>query len=237
MQCVILAGGLGTRIAAVAPDVPKALVPVGGEPFVHHQLTLLAAAGVRRVTFCIGHRGEALRRFVGDGARWGLEVGWVDEGDRLRGTAGALRLALDAGALAPAFFVLYGDSYLPIDYRQVWAAFERAGRPGLMTVFRNEQRWDASNVLFDGERVVLYDKRRADPRAAQMVFIDYGLTALRREAIERALPAGGHGDLADVYHRMSLAGELAGFEVRQRFYEVGSPAGLEELRRLLAAGG
>src|SRR5467141_3511852 len=114
MQCVILAGGLGTRIAAVAPDLPKALIQVAGEPFAHHQLSLLRGAGVQEVVYCIGHRGDEIRAFVGSGSRWNIRVSYVSEGRKLRGTAGALRLASDRGALAPAFFVLYGDSYLPV---------------------------------------------------------------------------------------------------------------------------
>jgi NDP-sugar pyrophosphorylase family protein len=235
MQCVILAGGLGTRIAPVSPDLPKALIPIAGEPFAHHQLTLLARAGVREIVYCIGHRGEAIRAFVGNGERWGLQVRYVDEGQALRGTAGALRLALDAGALAPSFLVLYGDSYLRVDYGAVWAAFRRSGKAGLLTVFRNEQRWDASNVLFEDGTVVLYDKHRRDPRAKDLAYIDYGLAALARGTVESYVPSGEVADLADLYQRLSLAGELAGFEATQRFYEIGSPTGLEDLRKHLAA--
>lgn len=234
MECVILAGGLGTRIASISGALPKALVPVAGLPFAHHQLTLLASRGIRRVVYCIGHLGEAIRDYVKDGARFGLSVEYVDEGTALRGTAGALRLALDRGVLPPAFLVLYGDSYLPIDYAAVWAAFGRTpDKWGLMTVFRNHGRWDASNILFEEDEVVLYDKRRVDPRAAEMVYIDYGLTALRREAVQRLVEPFAVMDLADIYHQLSVAGRLGGFEVDQRFYEVGSPGGLRELEEHL----
>jgi NDP-sugar pyrophosphorylase family protein len=223
-------------MAAVAPDLPKALIPVCGQPFAHHQLELLRRGGVDRVVYCIGHRGNDLRRFVGQGERWGLSVDYVDEGERLRGTAGALRLALDEGALEPSFLVLYGDSYLPTDLRSVWTAFEGCGKRGLMTVFRNDERWDTSNVLFERGLVTLYDKRRRDPRAARMVFIDYGLSALQRDVIADEVPVCEVTDLADVYHRLSLAGELAGFEVYERFYEVGSPRGLADLTEHLGGG-
>jgi NDP-sugar pyrophosphorylase family protein len=231
MQCVILAGGLGTRIAPLAPDLPKTLIPIAGQPFAHHQLTLLARKGIREVVYCVGYRGEMIRQFAGGGERWGLRIRYVDEGQSLRGTAGALRLALQQGALAPAFLVLYGDSYLPIDYQVVMAAFLRSDRSALMAVYRNNQRWDTSNVLFEGDRVLLYDKYRRDPRSREMVYIDYGLAALRPETVGRYVPEQGKADLAEVYHRLSLEGELAGFEVGQRFYEIGSPEGLEELRR------
>jgi NDP-sugar pyrophosphorylase family protein len=235
VQCVILAGGLGTRIAAVAGPVPKALVPVAGVPFAHHQLELLARGGVRRIVYCVGHKGEAIRQYVGTGERWGIEVRYVDDGAALRGTAGALRLAMDEGALDPAFFVLYGDSYLPIHYAAVWAAFESAaGKAALMTVFRNDRQWDKSNVLFDGSDVVLYDKRRTDPRAAAMVYIDYGLSVLRRATVEQMVAPGQTSDLADLWHRLSVAGALAGYEVKQRFFEVGSADGLKALEQYLS---
>jgi NDP-sugar pyrophosphorylase family protein len=233
---VILAGGLGTRVAALAPSLPKALIPVAGEPFAAHQLSLLARAGVRRVVYCIGHRGDAIRSFVGHGERWGLEVTYVEDGETLLGTAGALRRALDAGILDPAFFVLYGDSYLPIDYRAVWDAYVAARRPALLTVFRNEGRWDTSNVFLERDRVVLYDKRREDPRSVGMVHIDYGLSVLTREVLERLVPSGARVDLADVYKTLSLEGQLAGHEVRQRFYEAGSPSGLQDLETYLGRG-
>jgi NDP-sugar pyrophosphorylase family protein len=236
MQCVILAGGLGTRVAAIAPSVPKALIPVAGQPFAAHQLSLLAGAGVQQVVYCIGHRGDAIRGFVGSGERWGLEVNYVEDGETLVGTGGALRRALDAGALAPAYFVLYGDSYLPIDYRAVWDAFSAARPPALLTVFRNEGRWDTSNVLFENGRVVLYEKRRKDPRSTPMVHIDYGLSVLSREVVERLVPSGARVDLADVYRTLSLEGNLAGHEVHRRFYEAGSPSGLQDLEAYLRAG-
>jgi NDP-sugar pyrophosphorylase family protein len=213
--------------------LPKALLPVCGRPFAHWQLARLAHEGVRRVVYSIGVKGDMIRAFVGDGAAWGLEVGYVDEGTNLRGTAGALRKALDAGALDEAFFVLYGDSYLPIALAPVAAAFRAAGTDTLMTVFRNAGRWDTSNVLFENGRVTLYDKAGSDPRAPRMQYIDYGLSVIARRVVE-AIPADGITDLATLYHDLSVAGALAGYEVHDRFYEVGSPDGLRDLERHLA---
>jgi N-acetyl-alpha-D-muramate 1-phosphate uridylyltransferase len=235
MQCVILAGGLGTRMRDFGEaDHPKALLPVHGRPFVDHQLELLAARGIADVVFCIGHGGTALQGHVGNGAGYGLAIRYVDEGDDLRGTAGALRLALDEGVLDEAFAVLYGDSYLPIDLEPVWRAFGDGGLPALMTVFRNENRWEPSNAVLDEGRVVLYDKRREHPRSGECRWIDYGLSVLRAELIEQRVPASKVTDLADLFHELSLEGKLAGFEVEERFYEVGSPHGLAELERYIA---
>jgi N-acetyl-alpha-D-muramate 1-phosphate uridylyltransferase len=235
MQCVILAGGRGVRMKPLTDEIPKALVPVAGRPFVDHQLEWLAEHGVTDVVFCIGYRGDQLRAFVEDGSRWGISVRYVDEGEELRGTAGALRLALDAGALAESFFVLYGDSYLPIELAPVWEAFRGAGTPALMTLFRNENRWDASNAQYADGKVLNYDKENAG-RNPSLAWIDYGLGVLSRGLIAGRIQPGEVSDLADLYRELSMEGALAGFEVDRRFYEVGSPEGLEELERVLAAG-
>lgn len=233
MHCVILAGGLGTRMRPHTEKIPKALIPVAGQPFVHHQLSLLAAKGVTRIVFCLGYRGEMIEGYVGDGSAWGLEVDYAHEGDELKGTAGALRVALDNGLLPDVFLLLYGDSYLPIRYRPVLESFESSAAEALMTVFRNDHRWDASNVLFERGQVVVYDKRRQDPRSAAMAHIDYGLGALTGSLVDKYVPRGAVADLADIYHELSIDGRLAGYEVRDRFYEVGSPDGVAELEARL----
>jgi NDP-sugar pyrophosphorylase family protein len=215
--------------------LPKALLPIAGEPFVDHQLRWLAGHGVSEVVLSIGALGEMIEHHVGDGARLGLRVRYVDEGQELRGTAGALRLALDRGALADEFLVTYGDSYLPVDFGEVGRAFHASRAPALMTVFLNDDRWDTSNVVFDAARrvVTLYDKRRKLlPREAYR-HIDYGLSAFRRDTIASHVPADQGWDLADVFHALSTEGGLAGFEVSERFYEIGSPEGLMDLERHL----
>ena len=243
MQCVVLAGGLGTRMRPWTETVPKILLPVAGRPFVDHQLRLLAARGVTEVVLCIGYRGGMVRDVVGDGAAWGLTVRYVDEGPDLRGTAGALRLALDAGCLAPDFLVTYGDSYLPVAHRPVLRAL-RAGAAGgdapepvdaVMVVHRNRDAWDTSNARYRAGRVELYDKGAdAATRARERLeHIDYGLAALRRDVVAREVPPGEVADLADLYHRLSVAGRLRGHEVARRFHEIGSPGGLADLEKLL----
>jgi NDP-sugar pyrophosphorylase family protein len=238
MQCVILAGGRATRMRPLTDAIPKALIPAGGRPFIDHQLGWLAGHGVTDVVLCIGYRGDAIRAFVDDagGAPYGLRIRFVDEGANLRGTAGALRLALDEGALEESFLLTYGDSFLPIDFGAVFGAYRAARRPALMTVFRNDGRWDTSNVIFDGGLVALYDKQRRTRPAEEFTFIDYGLSALSREVVAREVPAAGVSDLATLFQDLSVRGALAGFEVAQRFYEIGSPAGLEDFERWLARG-
>ncbi len=226
---MILAGGLGTRMQTITGPLPKALVPVGGRPFLHHQLSWLAGQHVTSVTMCIGHLGQAVRSYVGDGGDWGLSVTYADEGPHLRGTAGALRLALDQGTLPPTFIVLYGDSYLPVDLAPVISAFERSGCPALMTVFRNEGRWENSNVRYRDERVLLYQKSHPDPAGSGLDFVDYGLSVLRRDVVAERVPRDRTADLAEIFHQLSVEGLLGGHEVKERFFEVGSPSGLRDL--------
>jgi NDP-sugar pyrophosphorylase family protein len=233
MQCVILAGGLATRLGTLTETVPKALVPVAGRPFADHQLRWLASEGVTDVVFAIGHLGDRIRAFVGDGARWGVRVRYSDEGGSLRGTAGALRLAYDEGVLNPAFGVLYGDSYLAAPPSAAWQSFAATKPAALMIVFRNEGRFDRSNArLLDGY-VVHYEKGLADPAGAGMQHVDYGFSIIDRDAVMPLIAPAAVVDLASVYKTLSAARRLRGFEVAERFYEIGSPEGLAELEALL----
>ncbi len=225
MQCVILAGGLGTRMRPLTETCPKTLLPVHGRPFAWHQLHWLAAHGITDVIYSIGHQGGMIRRYWAEEPPPVASIRYVDEGEQLRGTAGALRLALEEGALDESFFVIYGDSFLPVDFTPVWHAFQASGLPALMTVLRNEGRWDRSNVIYQPGQVVLYDKAAAPG----MQYIDYGLSCFRRELFRQL----AQSDLSAVFHDLSLQGRLAGFQVHERFYEIGSPTGLRDFEQYL----
>jgi NDP-sugar pyrophosphorylase family protein len=234
MQCVVLAGGLGTRMRPLTEKVPKTLLPVGDTPFAHYQLAWMARHGVRDVVYCIAHLGDLVRDAVGDGRRWGLRVCYSEDGPDLAGTAGALRRALDAGLLHESFLVLYGDSFLPFDFRRLDDAFQAQHRPAMMTVWCNHGRLDSGNVRFAGGAVTLYRKPRRGEFVADMPYIDYGVSALRAWLLEERVPPQGSHDLADLSHALSVEGLLAGFEVGERFYEVGSPAGLRDFEAWVA---
>jgi NDP-sugar pyrophosphorylase family protein len=223
----ILAGGLATRLRPTTEKIPKALIPVAGQPFLAHQLRLLQSAGIRTVVLCVGYRGEMIEQEFGDGRRFGVELSYSHDGPELLGTGGALKKALPL--LGKRFFVLYGDSYLPIDYIAPSRAFVSGGKLGLMTVFRNEDRWDTSNVWFEEGTIKSYSKKE---RTSEMHHIDYGLGILDSNALA-TWPEGRAFDLSDVYCELVSRKELAGFEVEQRFYEIGSPEGLAELDAML----
>ena len=226
----ILAGGRATRLGPLSADLPKALIPVAGRPFVDHQLALLERRGVRRVVFCVGHLGEQIEAHVGNGARYDLHVTYAYDGDRLLGTGGAVRRALPL--LGELCYVVYGDAYLDIDYAAVLDHFLGRPEPALMTVFHNGGRWDTSNVHFQGGKVVRYDKRQPDPA---MAYIDYGASLYRASAVER-MPLDEPYDLGDLTHALAADGLLAGYEVTQRFYEVGSFDGIHETEAYLLSG-
>jgi len=220
LPVAILAGGLATRLGPLTGKRPKSLIPICGEPFVAHQLRLLRTNGLEHVILCVGHLGEMIERVVADGSAFGVKVEYSHDGAKLLGTAGAIRTALPK--LGESFFVMYGDSYLACDYSAIEQEFSRSGKLGLMTVFRNDGQWDASNVEFENSRILAYSKK---DRSSRMNFIDYGLGAFHAEAFARTHAS----DLAGVYGELLKNGELAAAEVRERFYEIGSPAGLKEM--------
>lgn len=226
-ECAVLAGGLATRLRPLTETIPKSLIDVAGEPFLAHQLRLMTQNGIRRAVLCTGYLGEMIRDFAGDGARFGLELDYSADGPKLLGTAGAIRKALPK--LGERFFVVYGDSFLPCDWQQAAEVFAAGDRLGLMTVHRNEGRWDSSNVEFAEGRILVYDKKSKSPA---MQHIDYGLGAFRRAAFED-IPPETFYDLATLYQELLRRGQLAAVEVAERFYEVGSLEGIEELSELL----
>ena len=223
----ILAGGLATRLRPITEKIPKSLIPVVGRPFLAHQLELLRSRGVRRAILCVGYLGEMIQRDFGNGEKFGVKLDYSFDGQKLLGTGGAIKRALPL--LGDEFFVLYGDSYLPIEYRPIAEFFRRSGKPGCMTVYRNEGRYDTSNVVFRDGNVVVYDKKN---RLPEMHHIDYGLSLFQAAAFN-AYPADKPFDLAGVMGNLVRERQLAGYEVRERFYEMGSSAGLAELESLL----
>lgn len=231
MPAVILAGGYANRLRPRTESIPKALIDIAGRPFLWHQLQLLKRQGIRRVVLAVGYLGEMVQQRFGSGSELDVSIEYSFDGPLPLGTGGAIRKALPL--LPERFFVLYGDSYLTCDFRSVEAAFHRSGLPGLMTVYRNEGRYDSSNVEYDGMRIVRYDKEN---RTNSMRYIDYGLGAFHRGAFD-AVPGGGTRDLAEIYQGLLQAGNLAAFEVRERFYEIGSPAGLRETMDFLSRQG
>ncbi len=224
MQAVLLAGGLATRMRPFTDTIPKSMLDVAGRPFVDWQLEKIKSCGFDDIVMCIGHLGEQLRDHVKDGAQHGLRVRYSDEGENQLGTAGAVRLALEL--LEPTFLVTYGDSYLPFDYAgplRSLAAHDDCD--GVMSVFKNDGKWDASNVIADDAWVFSYEKGTTDPRFDH---IDYGAIALRKDVIAQ-LPANTRAGLDPIQHTLAEKKRLRAFAAHDRFFEIGSPNGLATL--------
>jgi len=220
----ILSGGLATRLYPTTKTVPKAMLEVAGEPFISHQLKLLQKKGIERVVICAGYLGEQIQEYVKDGSQYNLEVLYSFDGEKLMGTGGALRKALPL--LGDFFWVMYGDSYLDTDYNSILEFFQCHDAKELMTVYRNEDQWDKSNVLFSNGVILCYDKKFP---TADMKYIDYGLAILKKAAFAE-VDEDEVLDLSDLYKSLIRKQEMLGYEVKERFYEIGSPAGLELTR-------
>jgi N-acetyl-alpha-D-muramate 1-phosphate uridylyltransferase len=214
-------------LAADRATAQKAFLEVAGEPFVAHQLRLFAREGVTEVKLLVGHCWEQIELFCWCGSRFEMRVDYIVDGPTLLGTGGAVRRALDH--LGPEFLVTYCDSWLDAPYAPVVEAFHASGRLALMCVFRNENLWDASNVQFENGVIRCYSKTFHLP---EMHHINWGLGMLKASAVATR-PTDKPWDLAELYEELSTSGRLAGYEMTQRFYEIGSFRGLAETNRLL----
>jgi len=224
---VLLAGGLATRLQPVSQTIPKSLIDINGQPFIAHQLTLLKEQGITDIVICAGYLGEQIEKFVGNGHGFGLNIKYSYDGEKLLGTAGAIKKAFPL--LPETFFVMYGDSYLPIDFEQVSNFFESQKRQALMTIIENNNQWDKSNVIFSDGQITKYDKKDT---VSEMRFIDYGLGIMTKKCFNNVIDNEVF-DLASIYQSLVKQGELAGHDVKERFYEVGSFTGIEEFKKYI----
>lgn len=229
IQVVVLMGGLGTRLKGAAVGIPKPMVDVYGHPFIFYQLSLMKWYGFKRFLFCTGNKEEVIKDYWKNGDGWGIAIDYSSDGDNLLGTGGALRNALIF--LQEEFMVIYGDSFMDVDYSEfIYRYFEiKENKKGLMAIYRNNNQYDKSNVIFKYNKLLMYDKVNT---RLEMEYIDYGITMINRNVIER-LPEGKTIDLSDVLHELALNEQLAGHEVKKRFYEIGSPESLEEFKNYI----
>ena len=221
MQVAILAGGLATRLGNLTKNRPKSLVEVYGKPFIEYQLELLRKGGIDNIILCLGHAGEQIERHCGNGEKYGVNIKYSIE-DKLLGTAGALRKA--EVLFNDVFFTMYGDSYLFLDFPAAMRIFESQNKLAQMTVYRNYDRYDRSNTAVEGNLVKKYSKQE---RTEDMTYIDYGANIFRKEAL-KMIPESQFYSLEDLFPRLIETDELLAFEVKERFYEIGSPQGLKE---------
>jgi NDP-sugar pyrophosphorylase family protein len=230
MQAVILAGGLGTRLKPVTEKVPKAMISIEGKPFLEHQLNLLKRHGISDIVLCTGYLGEKIKEYFGDGKKFGVKIRYSEEYDKLLGTAGAIKKAGDL--LDDIFFVTYGDAYLTLDYQDVMRHFENFKKLGLTVVYKNFDKYDKSNVVVEGDLVKIYSKKKRNPN---MIYIDFGVSILRKKALD-LVPERKITDLEELFQELIKREELLAYETKQRFYEIGSPKGLNEFEKMISSG-
>jgi len=229
LPVAILAGGLASRLRPITEKIPKALIEIAGKPFIFHQLQYLRKEGIKKVVLCLGYHCEMIQEKVGDGSKFDLDITYSYDGGFLLGTGGSIKKALPL--LDENFYVLYGDSFLPIHFSPIEESFLKRQKPAMMTVIMNENKWDKSNVIFKDGLVLEYNKKK--PKLA-MKFIDYGLSVLSKSLFDK-YEVNVVFDLADFYHLLSIQNQLAGFEVNERFYEIGSHQGIKETELYLSA--
>jgi N-acetyl-alpha-D-muramate 1-phosphate uridylyltransferase len=224
---VILAGGVATRLRPITETIPKALLTVAEKPFIAHQLLLLKKNGIKRIVICSGYLSQQIEDFVGDGSQFGLSVAFSVDGEKLLGTGGAVKKALPL--LEEEFFVMYGDSYLTVDFKDVYDSFRKSSSMGLMTVFKNDNAWDSSNIVFKDGKIITYDKKN---KIAGMDYIDYGLGILKKPVF-KAMADRDVFDLSELYQDIISKKQMCGYVVPERFYEIGKLSGLEETEKYI----
>lgn len=225
MQCVIIAGGLASRLRPITDNIPKSMVLVENRPFLEYQIELLKDNGISNIVLCVGHKGEIIQNYFGNGSNYNIQISYSYE-ETLLGTGGALRNAIDL--LEDRFVVLYGDTFLNIDYIKIINYVKKIDCPALLAVYKNEGKYDTSNVIYSDGKVVLYDKKKSNK---EMQYIDSGLSILTKRIISQCIPKGIVHDLGDCYNELSNKNQLAGYKVTKRFYEIGSKSGLKEFKK------
>lgn len=222
LPVVILSGGLGTRLGKLAEHLPKSLIEICGKPFIEWQLKLLVSHGVKRIIYCTGHMSDKIKERISQCNIYDLEIDFSEDGKSLLGTGGAIRNALEF--LPEEFIVLYGDSYLEMDYKKFCADFNDPEISALMSVYKNSNKLDRSNILLKNGIIEKYQKFNSLP---EMEYIDYGATIYRRSCFQE-FSKGKPFDLADLIQKLVKSRQISGFEVEKRFYEVGSLRGIED---------
>lgn len=220
----ILAGGLAKRLNPITQSIPKAMIEVSGKPFILHQLLHLRKQKIKKIVLCIGHLGDIIKSTIGDGSKLDLDISYSTDGDNLLGTGGAIKKALPL--LGENFFVLYGDTYLPIRFDNVQKAYLSNSFLSLMTVFKNNGRFDKSNVFYKKNHFIKYDKTKP---SNDMNYIDYGLSIMNAKTFDKYSDKT-FLDLSIIFKKLSEKKQLGGFEVFRRFYEIGNPNSLRETR-------
>jgi NDP-sugar pyrophosphorylase family protein len=227
LPVVILAGGLATRLQSLKKKLPKALIKISGKPFIYHQLTYLRKEGIKKVIICIGYLGDRIKNYVGNGKKFDIEVLYSKDWPHLLGTGGAIKNALPL--ITDKFFILYGDTFLPINYKDIVKFHLKNKSKSVITIIKNKGMWDKSNINFKNNKIIEYNKFN---NGLEMEYIDYGLSLLSKDIFNKYPPKKSF-DLSVIFRQLIIQKKLLGFEVYKRFYEIGSIKGLRQTKKFL----
>ena len=221
MQVVVLMGGLGTRLNS---PLPKSLQDIYNLPFFQYQLEIMIQAGFNKFVFCVGYGAKEIEDYFGDGSSFGITIQYSNDGEQLLGTGGAIKKALPL--LKDQFIVIYGDSFMDVNYFAVILKFLYSNKPALMTIMHNNNQFDKSNIVYSNKKIISYNKKH--PRIT-MHYIDYGISIFNKYLFTQYNQ--DIFDLSDLQSHLADKQLLEAYEVYNRFYEIGTPNALKEFKQ------
>ena len=227
MQMIILCGGLATRLGKITKNIPKSMVKIKNKPFLEYQIEILKKRSIKDIVLCVGHLSDQIEQYFGNGENFGVNIKYSYDGDKQLGPIGALKNAEDL--LKEDFFIMYGDSYIDVDFQQISSFFKKHDKLGLMVVYKNFNKYDKSNLIIKDNIIIAYGEKE---RTEDMVYIDYGTSILSKKSM-KLIPKNTFYSTGQLFTDLISKGELIAFEVKNRFYHIGNPDALEEFNNYI----
>jgi len=227
MQIVVLCGGKATRLYPLTKKIPKSMIKFERKPFLEHQLDLFKKNRIFDIVLCVGYKAEQIKKYFGNGKNFGVEIKYSSDKKKLLSTGGALKKA--ENLLEDSFLVMWGDSYLPFNFQKAIKFFKKFDKFGAMTVFKNLNKYEPSNVEVEKNLVKSYSKKR---KTKKMKYIDYGVSIFKKEAL-KFIPKNKVYDLTKLQQTLIKKKQLLAYPAEKRFYQIGSPDGLEEFKNYI----
>ena len=214
---LVLCGGLGTRLRPVVGDLPKALAPIEGRPFIDYLLDDLSSNGITHVVLCTGYGADRIAAHCGDGARWGLRIDASAEPEAL-GTGGAVKHA-ERFVTGDPFFVINGDSFVVADLNAARKRHIERGAAITMVVTEvaDTARYGAVITGDDDAIERFVEKGRGGPG-----LINAGVYVMQRDVLNR-IPGGRQVSMEHDFLPKYVGRGLQAFPVAGPFIDIGTP--------------
>lgn len=227
MQIVIFCGGLATRLKNLAKNKPKSMMDINGKPFLEYQIDNIKKYDIKDIVLCVGHLSEQIIDYFGNGEKFNVNIKYSHDGEKPLGPIGALKKA--EPLLKKDFFIMYGDSYLSVNFKDVYNFYKKYDKAACMVVYKNKDKYDKSNLIIKDNLVLGYGDKQ---RTKDMVYIDYGASLLSKKTLYN-LKDDTFYSTGDFFSKLIKNHELLAYEVKTRFYHIGNPEALEELRKYI----